>query len=252
MANYLPVFTVLLLSLCELQAKSCDKKTSCSCKSSDGVLDLKPGAIKGTKFQDVASSDGSLYSYNPCYSFDETDPSLPPQFDNCKSVAACQLVPAGVGGTPQLYDIGTQASASFSYKDGASIDQPKLGEVLTVTYLAADNARSTTVILQCDPTEDFLPVGEIQSSTPPVYVFVYSSPNACFKPSGLSAGSVLLIIFICLIAVYLIGGVLFNKLKRGNSGKDLIPQRQLWVSLPGMIKDGVFFVVKRGQYHPIK
>ncbi|XP_060066319.1 uncharacterized protein LOC132546613 [Ylistrum balloti] len=250
MKGYIYVIVIILLCCWTLNAQSCKRKSSCSCECSDGVLDLKPGATKSsTKYQDVAAADGSLYSYNPCYSFDETDPSLPPQFDNCKSVAACQLVP---GAQNQLYDIGTQESASFSYKDGASIDQPNLGNVLTVTYVAADNARTTTVVLQCDTTEDFLPVGEIPNSQPPLYIYVYSTPNACLKPLGLSAGTILIIVLICVIAVYLIGGVLFNKLKKGNSGKDLIPQRELWVSLPGLIKDGVFFVVKRGQYHPIK
>ncbi|XP_033762957.1 uncharacterized protein LOC117344335 [Pecten maximus] len=249
MKRYVFVTTVLLLCFKELDAKTCKKTSSCSCECSGGAMDLKPGAIQGTKFQDVASTDGSLYSYNPCYSFDQSDPSLPPQFDNCKSVAACQLVP---GQQIQLYDIGTQESASFSYKDGASLGQANLGEVLTVNYVATDNARTTTVILQCDSTEEFLPVGEIPDSKPPVYVFVYSTPNACLKPLGLSAGSVLIIIFVCLLAIYLVGGVLFNKIKKGNSGKDLIPQRQLWVSLPGLVKDGVFFVIKRGQYHPLK
>lgn len=249
MKHRLFMTSLFLLGLQELDAQTCKKKSSCSCECSGGTMDLKPGAIQGTKFKAVTAPDLSLYSYNPCYSFDQLDPTLPPQFDNCKSVAACQLVP---GDQPQLYDIGTQESASFSYKDETSLGQPNIGTVLTVDYVAADGARVTTVVLQCDSVEDFLPLGEIPNSKPPQYVFIYASPNACLKPSGISAGSVIIIAFAGLIVVYLIGGVLFNKIKKGNTGKDLIPQRELWVSLPGLIKDGVFFLIKRGQYQPIK
>ncbi|CAF0864078.1 unnamed protein product, partial [Didymodactylos carnosus] len=46
---------------------------------------------------------------------------------------------------------------------------------------------------------------------------------------GLTAGAVLVIILICLVTTYLVGGMLFMKFKRGASGFEMLPNRTFWI-----------------------
>jgi len=61
---------------------------------------------------------------------------------------------------------------------------------------------------------------------------------------GLSWGWILIIIFCCLIVVYLVGGVLVNRFWRQQFGWDMIPQREFWMSIPGLVWDGMKFTWK--------
>jgi len=61
---------------------------------------------------------------------------------------------------------------------------------------------------------------------------------------GLSWGWILIIIFCCLVVVYLVGGVLVNRFWRQQSGWDMIPQREFWMSVPGLVWDGMKFTWK--------
>jgi len=61
---------------------------------------------------------------------------------------------------------------------------------------------------------------------------------------GLSWGWILIIIFCCLVVVYLVGGVLVNRFWRQQSGWDMIPQREFWISVPGLVWDGLKFTWK--------
>merc|ERR1712241_504734 len=80
-----------------VDSQSCTKKDSCSCDFGQGigVMDLSP--LSGNpKWSDQPDpSGGTLYSYNPCHSFNEGS--------SCSNVAACQK--AGDGNN---WPIGTQ------------------------------------------------------------------------------------------------------------------------------------------------
>ncbi|XP_070542727.1 uncharacterized protein [Ptychodera flava] len=56
--------------------------------------------------------------------------------------------------------------------------------------------------------------------------------------SGLSAGSILLIIFFTCVGLYFIIGCLVNRLQ-GHQGEELLPHHEFWCGLPGYIKDGM-------------
>lgn len=43
------------------------------------------------------------------------------------------------------------------------------------------------------------------------------------------------------IVLYIVGGVLFQKYYRHESGWDLIPNREFWMALPGLVKDGCVY-----------
>lgn len=62
---------------------------------------------------------------------------------------------------------------------------------------------------------------------------------------GVSGGDVILIIFFCgVLLPYLVFGALFMKYRRGASGLDLIPNREFWMEVPGLIKDGFMFTIR--------
>ena len=54
--------------------------------------------------------------------------------------------------------------------------------------------------------------------------------GACVSSSGLSGGSIILIVFFITFSVYLIAGVVYNKLALRQSGVNLIPHYEFWAS----------------------
>jgi hypothetical protein len=122
--------------------------------------------------------------------------------------------------------------------------------------------RRTAVILKCDENEEgsltfistFPNVNEKYTN----YTLQLSSkcccPGACpSEPSGggggghggLSVGSILLIVFFCLLFVYVVGGFIFLKFVRKAEGIEAIPNYSFWGMLPGLIKDGIVFAVNK-------
>lgn len=61
----------------------------------------------------------------------------------------------------------------------------------------------------------------------------------------LSGGSIFLIVLSSLITVYVIAGLVMNKVK-GRSGVDLLPNVEFWRSLPGLVADGYRFMTTCG------
>ena len=59
--------------------------------------------------------------------------------------------------------------------------------------------------------------------------------------SGLSGGSIFLILFFVGAFVYFVGGILFNKYRRGMTGTEVIPNIGFWRDLPGLVRDGCMF-----------
>jgi len=58
-------------------------------------------------------------------------------------------------------------------------------------------------------------------------------------------GWLFIIIFLPLVAAYFIVGCLVKKFYMGASGLDIIPNVVFWAALPGLVKDGNLFVVRK-------
>ncbi|XP_062518174.1 cation-dependent mannose-6-phosphate receptor-like [Corticium candelabrum] len=251
----------LLLCLCAAKAvvegSTCTKhgKSYCICTEKGiGIVNLTLLANNNTedspRFKDRVSASTTYY-YNPCISFTE----LAGGKQVCtpsNGVAVCQIQ------ENIAYLAGTESSAVFS-------GSAETGD-LNVTYSATTSGttRTSVVHLMCDKTlslsqSKFTYVNQKQVSATTTYYFVLTSrcccPNLCqHAPSssgggGLSVGSILLIVFFSLIFVYIIGGLLYLKFVRGASGVELIPNYSFWMLLPGLIKEGVVFLIGkcRGQ-----
>ncbi|KAL4222888.1 hypothetical protein ACF0H5_018928 [Mactra antiquata] len=228
----IPVYSLcLVLVLCVTQisivnSKTCKKHHDCGCiLDGSGLIDLTPiGTTDGTAlFQDYPSSlDGYLYSYNPCGKFTEV---------TCTDVAACQYDPSYYA----FYDIGVPSSVTFDYD----------GQNVKALYTSQDGVRQTTVTLVCDPVQTSPLLTVAGETTTTQYSFTLTASAACpvSYSTGLSAGSVLLIVFFSLAAGYLLFGGAYMKVKEGANGKDIIPNITFWSTLPGLIKDGCALVM---------
>ncbi|KAG5882995.1 hypothetical protein JTB14_033452 [Gonioctena quinquepunctata] len=101
---------------------------------------------------------------------------------------------------------------------------------------------SSTINLICDLQikQPYLKVIHVQNNE-----FVVSSPEVCIKTDhhGLSGGSVFLIILIVVGAIYFVGGALILYFIRGARGQEMIPNVDFWKNLPGLVKDGVIFLL---------
>jgi len=184
----------------------------------------------------------------------------------CRALVG-QICAAGTAGCQQWDPSkGVGGRASMGAYAGSTFTAPqkpgKNGQGLTIQYVGGDGNRQYEIDLACDPSAGVgAPV--FSGESPPLhYNFLWTSAHACAKSGGgggggggLSGGSIILIILLVCGVVYLVAGVLFNKFKRQASGVELIPNVGFWTSLPGLVKDGVLFIVhkftRRGSYQQV-
>jgi len=62
---------------------------------------------------------------------------------------------------------------------------------------------------------------------------------------GLSAGSIILIVLFVSLILYIVAGVVWNKKKKGATGKELLPNHEFWFGFPGLVKDGFKYFVSK-------
>ncbi|XP_067649233.1 uncharacterized protein [Haliotis asinina] len=162
----LALFLVAVLVSTCASLDTCVKVSPCSCRTSEGLIDLSPLAkADGTaEYADHADGTGTwYYSFNPCNDFSEGS--------GCNNVAVCQ--------TDQMsnyFSLGTQQSSTF-------ITDPTLG--LQLQYSATTDTRRTAyVTLICDRTTNGTLT--VDGENPPgsaLYYFTLRSVFAC--PGGL-------------------------------------------------------------------
>ncbi|KAM6909645.1 cation-dependent mannose-6-phosphate receptor [Xenentodon cancila] len=77
------------------------------------------------------------------------------------------------------------------------------------------------------------------------YLFELDSSAVCpVVVSHISAGSIILIIVFCLLAVYLVGGFLYQRLIVGAKGMEQFPNYAFWVEVGNLTADGCDFVCR--------
>eukprot|EP01133_Synstelium_polycarpum_P011627 gene11627-13575_t len=62
------------------------------------------------------------------------------------------------------------------------------------------------------------------------------------KKGGMGGGWIFIIILVVCSVVYVAGGAIFNFKVKGLRGAETIPNAAFWKDLPGLMKDGVFFI----------
>ena len=220
------------------ETETCTKQiNSCACKTPGGYINLEPldqaksnGLPKWSNQAD-ANHEDTYYAYNPCTAFTlGTDAG-------CANVAGCQTQYS------VNYATGTQDTANFTTDT----------TLATMLIYAGSEKRSLKVQLICDKNQEGALSNVAEDLVNPWdYDMTLTTKYACSEiappppgygggSSGLSPGSIMLVILFVLIAVYLIAGVLFNKLYKRANGKEVIPNVDFWTELPGLARDGVLF-----------
>lgn len=240
------LITFLISQLCAAQ-DVCVQTGPCTCTNSKGTIDLSPLASTSSdpKFKDIKEDTGTdMFSYNPCNDFTEGD-------TGCIGVAACQVQAAD----PNMYfSLGPQSSAKFITNADSSVQVEYNAD--TENFL-----RTAEVKLICDPSTEAQM--DVAGEVPPdsgIYLMKLTSKYAC--PSGttpttttgpgtpgggLSIGSILLIAALGIVLGYAIFGITIQMFVRKAEGRERIPNYAFWSGVPGYIRDGVLFVVRRGK-----
>jgi len=168
---------------------------------------------------------------------------------NCNNGAGCQQWGSSAASTAS---IGSANTATFQ----AAKTPGDHGRGITVEFTdgtidtITGNPRKMEIDFSCKVgSGDGLP--QFVNEDPKLhYNFLWVTEYACGPlPSGsatvISVGSILLIIFFCLLVLYVVVGLLVNKFYFKKEGLDIIPQKDFWFALPFLVKDGVMFIVHK-------
>lgn len=203
-------------------AEDCKKipGKTCACKTSRTTIDFSNYA--GEKyahpmFPKVNSTKDGSYAYDPCVPI----ATLP----GCDNAAVCETT-------------SSRTNQSLGDLTSAKYKGDPLEKTLSVVYTDKASSRTAEVELRCGPLKLLL-----RSKDGLKYIFTMNSPNLCVT-SGLSPGSILLIIFFVLVLIYIIGGMLYLRFAHGARGKEQIPNYDFWEDFPLLVRDGVVFVSK--------
>ncbi|KAI5126088.1 Cation-Dependent Mannose-6-Phosphate Receptor [Manis pentadactyla] len=109
--------------------------------------------------------------------------------------------------------------------------------------------RRAVVMISCNLhtlADNFNPVSEERNKVQDCfYLFEMDSSLACSpEVSHLSVGSVLLVTFASLVAVYIVGGFLYQRLVVGAKGMEQFPHLAFWQDLGNLVADGCDFVCR--------
>ncbi|XP_023597315.1 cation-dependent mannose-6-phosphate receptor isoform X1 [Trichechus manatus latirostris] len=109
--------------------------------------------------------------------------------------------------------------------------------------------RRAVVMISCNRhtlADNFNPVSEERGKVQDCfYLFEMDSSLACSPEiSHLSVGSILLVTFASLVAVYIIGGFLYQRLVVGAKGMEQFPHLAFWQDLGNLVADGCDFVCR--------
>nr|XP_039253836.1 uncharacterized protein LOC120330911 [Styela clava] len=222
---------VILVCFCggiEIEGAVCKggDTDQCTCDLADGsgAIDISFGNQDNTALYHGVTGQDFTYDYNPCYPFDN---------DTLTGLAMLQYDDGG-----DYYDVGQQKGATWKKDDSGS---------LVIVYTSADGYDTSTVKLICDKGTS---TNQLTAQGPDAtfynYNFQFSGPALCPVRNGgggLSGGSIFLIIVFVVLFMYLVCGIIYKKTRTDATGSDLIPNKDFRSSIPGLIKDGVMFLV---------
>uniref|UniRef100_UPI00358E35BB cation-dependent mannose-6-phosphate receptor-like n=2 Tax=Myxine glutinosa TaxID=7769 RepID=UPI00358E35BB len=110
--------------------------------------------------------------------------------------------------------------------------------------------RKALLMISCDPytlASGFTLVHEEREKNGDCfYLFELSSSVACndVGKTGLSGGAIFLIVLLCLVAAYLLGGFVYQRFVVGAKGLEQIPNFLFWQNLGNILADGCDFVCR--------
>jgi len=236
----LSLFVTLLCLSLTVQAPD----PSCSGVFNGNTYDLT-GAMVGNGYKGSNDSGPNTFFFTPCENSPlcaNSQPGTPTpspvcQEDGNSNFHGCGLITPAVLG--ELIPTGTGFYMYFANGDGTR-SGPRTANV---TCLCASGSS------ELGP----LP-GQLYelNGTPNIYGLQFTSPYCCpngLRPGvgggGFDYGWIFVIIVFSAAAVYLLGGVIVNRFVFHHEGLQMIPNVDFWVASPGLMKDGVMYVVNK-------
>ncbi|XP_033497636.1 cation-dependent mannose-6-phosphate receptor [Epinephelus lanceolatus] len=156
------------------------------------------------------------------------------QFESKKT----ESKPTVIGSYEATEAIGGSDWVMLIYRDGDSYDQH-----------CSKEKRRAMVMISCDRKTDAGQMTVVREDRDRLqdcfYLFELDSSAVCpALESHISTGSIILIIGFCLLAVYLIGGFLYQRLIVGAKGMEQFPNYAFWVEFGNLTADGCDFVCR--------
>jgi len=225
--------------------------TTCMCLLLQFVLTLAENcgtytATDGSRF-DLSSLTTTL-GYNTtvnsgfyAWNFCQPVPSFPDMAPCGPSGSSYAVLINGTGPTQKCYSIG-DSSIKPTFSDG--MNGPGAG--VTISYKTSGGCL-TAVRVNCNSQIDYVWKNVQPTNANCTYLITVQAKVGCKLKgsgphSGLSGGSIFLIIFFVGLATYFMVGALIKwKLMGAPAGVDMIPNVEFWTSLPGLVADGCRF-----------
>ncbi|XP_028833428.1 cation-dependent mannose-6-phosphate receptor [Denticeps clupeoides] len=162
--------------------------------------------------------------------------------DSVKDAGVVQRDKAGkkvmVGNYSATQAIGGEDWVMLIYREGEKYD-----------FHCSQESRKAMIIISCNRDIAMGPLKVVLEDRDRkrdcFYLFELDSNAVCpVLPSKLSAGSILLIIAFSCLAVYLIGGFLYQRLVVGAKGVEQFPNYAFWSEIGNLTADGCDFVCR--------
>jgi hypothetical protein len=201
------------------------------------------GAADFTKTVQVGQSISFFYRVNIC----------------ANTVSKCQGAPGTVTETLKIPAgrtcrvLGRLSGATFSLLELPESPDNPYGEGIRLTYSNGDicdpvqrSTRSVIVNMECSRSDESSgTLLDMKKDDTCTTTFSMKSQHACATSSGSLAGGFLVIFFVAM-AVYCVGGAVFNYRQKGARGREMIPHLELWQEFPSLVQDGVRYTLESG------
>lgn len=230
---------VIQLVLCGSGVYTSDGTKNCKLlKESDSersVLNrLEPLVHKNFTAEIVDGSESYTYVFQLCGDAAGIPGAGVVQFDSKKM----ENKPTVIGMYNATQAIGGSDWVMLIYRDGDRYDGHCSKEM-----------RKAMIMISCDKSVNTdrmkVELEDRQRGQDCFYLFELDSSAMCEIPkSQLSTGSIILIIGFCVLAVYLIGGFLYQRLIVGAKGMEQFPNYAFWVEVGNLTADGCDFVCR--------
>ncbi|XP_073341682.1 cation-dependent mannose-6-phosphate receptor [Pagrus major] len=227
------------LILCGSGVYTTDSTKSCQLltesESERKVLSrLEPLANKNFTVETKGGDDSYTYVFQLCGDAGGIPGAGVVQFDKKKPEAKPKVI--GIYNATQA--IGGSDWVMLIYKNGTAYSE-----------FCDKEMRKAYVMISCNRKMDVGPLDVVLEDRARghecFYLFEMDSSAVCPPvQSQLSTGSIILIIGFCLLAVYLIGGFLYQRLIVGAKGMEQFPNYAFWVEIGNLTADGCDFMCR--------
>ncbi|XP_060522055.1 uncharacterized protein LOC132699400 [Cylas formicarius] len=237
-------YSILILILCAIQLSTgnkCVQQGPCICKFDDyteiNLKDLIPPKSDSPFLTDTIGNNTYFFSGCKDQEFDGKIYNIQIANNLLGSLIKCVTI---VTKTENKTDISYNCSA--------------IGTDLHILFEESDKSSYYQLVYNQTRTNNLPSVQLVCVHYTPSYLkatstgdaLILFSEQACLKSvgsSGLSIGSIFLILLFVFGAIYLVGGCLIMHFVRGARGIEIIPNIDFWRSIPGLVKDGTVFVL---------